>query len=179
MLTNTVDSLVHHGIKGQKWGIRRYQNFDGTYTKAGLKRYSESVDRYEQKKQAYKSIKNSGESRYNKQMAKAKMKEAKQQVNKDYKHLAQDKLADKGKVRYYSGERIRGNWAVERAMRNVGSLALTGAAAMRYFGVGSKKAQLAVAAIGGTSFAALGVTKAVNYKPNKELRAYYNHTSNY
>ena len=31
--------LVHHGIKGQRWGIRRYQNEDGTLTEAGRKRY--------------------------------------------------------------------------------------------------------------------------------------------
>lgn len=29
--------LVHHGILGQKWGVRRYQNKDGTYTAAGKK----------------------------------------------------------------------------------------------------------------------------------------------
>ena len=34
--------LYHHGIKGQKWGIRRYQYADGTYTPAGRKRYSVS-----------------------------------------------------------------------------------------------------------------------------------------
>ena len=27
--------LYHHGIKGQKWGIRRFQNEDGTLTNAG------------------------------------------------------------------------------------------------------------------------------------------------
>lgn len=31
--------LYHYGIKGQKWGVRRYQNEDGTRTDAGKKRY--------------------------------------------------------------------------------------------------------------------------------------------
>lgn len=31
--------LYHHGIKGQKWGVRRYQFADGSYTPAGQKRY--------------------------------------------------------------------------------------------------------------------------------------------
>lgn len=33
--------LMHHGIKGMKWGVRRYQNKDGSLTNAGKKRYSE------------------------------------------------------------------------------------------------------------------------------------------
>lgn len=38
--TETDDNaLEHHGIKGQKWGVRRFQNPDGTLTKAGQKRY--------------------------------------------------------------------------------------------------------------------------------------------
>ena len=32
------DDLVHHGILGQKWGVRRYQNKDGSLTAAGKRR---------------------------------------------------------------------------------------------------------------------------------------------
>lgn len=34
------DYLEHHGIKGQKWGVRRFENPDGTLTDAGKERYS-------------------------------------------------------------------------------------------------------------------------------------------
>jgi len=33
--------LAHHGVKGQRWGVRRYQNKDGSYTNAGKKRYQD------------------------------------------------------------------------------------------------------------------------------------------
>ena len=32
--------LYHHGILGMHWGIRRYQNKDGSLTSAGKKRYN-------------------------------------------------------------------------------------------------------------------------------------------
>ena len=34
--------LYHHGIKGQKWGVRRFQNKDGSLTPAGERRYDDS-----------------------------------------------------------------------------------------------------------------------------------------
>ena len=39
-----MQELYHHGIKGQKWGVRRFQKKDGTLTAAGKKRYDDSND---------------------------------------------------------------------------------------------------------------------------------------
>lgn len=39
--------LYHHGIKGQKWGVRRYQFADGSYTPAGRKRYQNNQNNTE------------------------------------------------------------------------------------------------------------------------------------
>lgn len=39
-IRNTNSELYHHGILGQKWGIRRYQNPDGSLTSAGKKHYA-------------------------------------------------------------------------------------------------------------------------------------------
>lgn len=64
------NELYHHGVKGMKWGVRRYQNADGSLTAKGKKRYSKN-EAYREKlagralKKADTNKKRAEEARYN------------------------------------------------------------------------------------------------------------------
>ena len=77
----TSDYLAHHGIKGQKWGVRQYQNTDGSLTAEGRRRYGVGPERGSKealKKQAKEA----------KQNARAEKKAAKKAQSEEEKHDA-------------------------------------------------------------------------------------------
>ena len=187
---NYTDELYHYGVKGMKWGVRRYRNYDGSYTRAGVKRFDDSLAKYEKADKRYKEAKRSG-SKTELTNSKLARKQAKQKLVKDYKHLKQDKLGDQGKMLYASGKTITGNDAVTSMLTQVGSLSLsvagfnakTGAvtqAARQVIGnVGHTQLNQILIGVGGASLAVAGAKRVVDERQNKRLRAYYGHTSNY
>lgn len=50
------EQLYHHGIKGQKWGVRRYQNRDGTLTEEGKRQLRKAAKEAQTKKASYTDL---------------------------------------------------------------------------------------------------------------------------
>lgn len=83
--------LYHHGIMGQKWGIRRFQNSDGSLTEAGRRRYLKQSYKQD-KKNIEKARRETIQSGYNERRS---MIEAKKAVEKAEKIRKRRDLKDK------------------------------------------------------------------------------------
>ena len=93
----TYDEIKHHGIKGQKWGVRRYQNEDGSLTAKGKQRYGtqENFERQYPQESKKKMKKAKGEVDVYKDAAgKAKrgMEEGREKKNKQQKENVDKEL---------------------------------------------------------------------------------------
>lgn len=80
------DELYHHGIQGQRWGFRRFQNEDGSWTPEGRERYGEGGARSKSDVQKYKA-----KVSYNTQKYKADLK-SKSQKERDIRTAKEERL---------------------------------------------------------------------------------------
>ena len=184
------NELMHYGVRGMKWGVRRYQKYDGSYTKAGVKRYQEAESKYDSAKKAYDSAK-AGGNKSDIKRAKSSLRSAKRKMSSAYGQLKYDKRGDEGKKLYQQGKTITSNSVKNRygqlgifiganALNQVVGRSLNKRQAVlitkKYGAI--PMSQISQAAIGVGGSIATAMLQGKTMSDNKKLRAYYGHTGN-
>lgn len=169
-------SLSHYGIKGMKWGVRRYRNYDGSYTKRGVARYDEAQKKYDLQKEKVDATKTAvkigGATKKELRAARKQLRAQKKNVQKEYGKLKQEKLADEGKALYKKGKTITGNYTVESGLVTAAGI---GAFAAKNFITDQRIGNLSASAIAVGGTVVSGILAGKHYRENKRLRAYYAH----
>lgn len=126
----TDDELYHFGVKGMKWGVRRYQNEDGSLTSLGKKRDKMLSDRKVAKRNSTTSnIVNAEYSRREFEDAKTRLKlenqkkKSKRQQDLEKKYLKQGFTKDEAEIKAYNRAKT------ETILKVAGGIALASAAA--------------------------------------------------
>lgn len=184
------NELMHYGVRGMKWGVRRYQKYDGSYTKAGVKRYQEAESKYDSAKKAYDSAK-AGGNKSDIKRAKSSLRSAKRKMSSAYGQLKYDKRGDEGKKLYQQGKTITSNSIKNRygqlgifvgtsALSQIAGRALDKRQAVlitkKYGTIPMSKISQTAIGIGGSIATAMLQGKTMS--DNKKLRAYYGHNGN-
>lgn len=89
------DQLYHHGIKDMKWGIRRFQNKDGSLTPAGRKRYGNRPGHDSDSESVSEKPKSSGSKKSVKEMTDAELNAAvnRLRLEQQYRQLSPEKVS--------------------------------------------------------------------------------------
>ena len=153
--------LIHWGIKGQRWGVRRYQNSDGSLTPAGKKRYEKEMGKLKAEEKVLKTKARTQAKIAKLDSKRQELEELRKQVNgdKDKKSKPDTKPAEKklkdmsdeellqrlerfkneAKYREYTtsnGKKFMGD-VLEKAGKNIATQVVTyalGAAANKFIG---------------------------------------------
>lgn len=184
------ETLRHYGVKGMKWGVRRYEEKGGTKTRKRLKKYRDAESRYQRAKDNYST----SMTRFDRGRYKNEMKTAKRDMKYQRTKVKEAYLADQGKELYSHNVRINDN------ARKVATASAAVAIATKILSAGLQSNMVPadvqlklikpvhtplgdmplsdiITITAGTSAAtALAVDKIYKSNQNKKLRAYYSYT---